>query len=85
VFDRVVDQGLDEHWRDLCAQRRRVHAPLHLQSPLESHVFELEVLVNDVQFLGERDRVLLIGDQRLPQQLGEAGHHGRRPFRIDGN
>ncbi len=83
MFDRVLDQRLNQQWRHIALLAAVFEVLPDLQLVTESHALDIEVAFRKGKLFAERDALLLAEAQRVAQEIGKSDAHLARLRRID--
>lgn len=75
VLDGVLDEGLEEECGDGQGQERRIDVPFDAKPVAEAHLFEVEVAVEELEFLAERGGEVFAAVEGMAEEAGELHEH----------
>lgn len=73
--DGVLDERMQDQPRDLGVQGIRINAVMNAEAILESSLFNLQVLLHELQFLLQRHPGCAAAIEGEAQQVAEAADH----------
>ena len=82
MLDGVLDERLENQPRHVGVERLRIDVELHGQPILEANLFDLEVLLQELQFLFQRDAGGAGAIEGEAEQIAEPADHAIRRFGI---
>src|SRR5882757_9769356 len=71
MLNCVLDDGLQQHYRNTDTSHRRGYIEFNAQSFIESHGFEFQIVIDDLEFLRQRHQLVLTRIERVTERTGE--------------